>query len=456
MRRQLWLLAALAITASACGSDGPTPTPDRDAGEDAAHVRDHDATDVSPPPDDVGIDVTAVRDTAAEAHGPGETDASPDGSAPVDAMAPGADDAQDGRDAAPADDATVATTDAADADGADGRPPRAPLIRVPLAAQHMVIDRTRQRLYLTVGGDALEHANSVVVLDARDGSVISSTPVGSNPNVLALSDDGSTLWVGIGGELGIKRLDVAGAAPNVGPLHVLPHEPGAFGSPTAAAEMLVLPGSRDSTAVVLLGQGYYATMIFDDGVARPVAANRIGPIPTSLAAGPPGLLFGFNGNDTGFDFFTLKISATGVTQMTFPGLVSDFYTRIIFHAGRVYASSGETVDVTTPEHPVPGIKLPYWGAITGAGPNRLVILDRSKADVFQSGPSRIVVVDTTSQQAIANIDADQKLREWTGRGMRDVVFVGGDTLAVLGRNNAAPLTASSVIILHDPALNAAN
>ena len=51
---------------------------------------------------------------------------------------------------------------------------------------------------------------------------VSAIPVGSNPGALALSDDGSTLWVGIDGAHAFRKVTMTSTPPVVGPLIHLP------------------------------------------------------------------------------------------------------------------------------------------------------------------------------------------------------------------------------------------
>ena len=76
----------------------------------------------------------------------------------------------------------------------------------------------RNEIYASVSGDAEVYANTIVVVDPTTSSVVSTIPIGSNPGKLALSDDGSTLWVGIDGAHAIRKVTLTSTPPVVGPL----------------------------------------------------------------------------------------------------------------------------------------------------------------------------------------------------------------------------------------------
>ena len=85
----------------------------------------------------------------------------------------------------------------------------------------MVYDSSRDRLYVTIQGAASRYPNTVTTIDPRAAAVTASLPIGSDPNVVALSTDASTLWVGMDGSFSMRKVTLSGATPVVGPLHHL-------------------------------------------------------------------------------------------------------------------------------------------------------------------------------------------------------------------------------------------
>src|SRR5579884_3445677 len=64
-------------------------------------------------------------------------------------------------------------------------------------------------LYAAVAKTAPTGGNTVAAYNPATGALVWSVDVGDNPAVLALSDDGKVLWVGLRGAAGIQRIDVA-------------------------------------------------------------------------------------------------------------------------------------------------------------------------------------------------------------------------------------------------------
>jgi YVTN family beta-propeller protein len=100
-----------------------------------------------------------------------------------------------------------------------------------------------------VAGDAPEYPNTIVVVDPTTASVVSAIPVGSNPHTLALSEDGSTLWVGIDGARSFRSVTLTATPPTLGALRHLPKAtPSSYFN---ARSMATLPGAPQSIAMLM-------------------------------------------------------------------------------------------------------------------------------------------------------------------------------------------------------------
>lgn len=132
---------------------------------------------------------------------------------------------------------------------------------LPVVSNNMVYNPVNGLAYLSIPstGSTLS-GNSVVSMDPATGTFGTAIFVGSEPGVMAVSDDGKTLWVALNGTNAIRKVDlvngVAGAQYSVS----------ALGTSTSynVSAMLVLPGTTDSVAVT----NSNALGIFDAGVLR--------------------------------------------------------------------------------------------------------------------------------------------------------------------------------------------
>jgi len=273
--------------------------------------------------------------------------------------------------------------------------------------------------------------------------VTSSVFVGSNPASLALSDDGSTLWVGLDGSLEIREVDLGTDPPTPGAQHALP--PGEWGDPAHAGSMVVLPGTTGSVAVSLhifgLSPSFTGVVVLDDGVPRPTTTpGHTGA--SRLTLGPEGWLYGFNNLHTGFGFYAIQVAAGGVTQTEHEGLVDGFDTDIVYaEDGRVYATSGQVVDVSQPASPSLEGTFNYYGAVLPQPEAGRVLMLSAGWDL----PSPVLRnLDPTTFTQTAEVTLDGIEAEC----FYDLTTADGSTLAVIGNDGFG--SAPKIYLLENP------
>jgi hypothetical protein len=212
--------------------------------------------------------------------------------------------------------------------------------QVALQGRDIAYAATQGRMYVSIKGSSPGNGNSVISLDPLTGTIESSVFVGSEPNKLALSDDGRFLYVGLDGASAVRRVDLPALTPSL----QWGLSPG-----LVAGDIGVAPGMPNTVAVSRQSPGtsppLVGVTIYDDGVARPVSSpghtggNRIEFLES------PNVLYGFNNAHTGFEFFMIGIDAAGARHLSATGgLISGFYTDIYGAAGRIYGTDGSVVD----------------------------------------------------------------------------------------------------------------
>jgi hypothetical protein len=194
------------------------------------------------------------------------------------------------------------------------------------------------RIYASLPASAGARANTVVAIDPATGEITGSASVGSNPGALAISDDGSTLWVALDGSGDVRRLSLPDLTPGL-----------VFSLGGARAEeMHVMPGRPGTVAIALrntcCSPRHEGVAVYDNGVRRGNAsAGHTGS--NSIAFGSESLLYGYNNETTEFGFRTMAVNSGGVTVTRVTGgLIDRFYTRIAYAAGRVYSTNGVAID----------------------------------------------------------------------------------------------------------------
>ena len=301
----------------------------------------------------------------------------------------------------------------------------------------MAYDADRKLLYIAADATAALHPSSIVTVDASSAAVASFVPVGNDPQSLALSDDGSALWVGLTGERRVRRM-TPGATPVPGPVYGLPMLL-TTGDASVPASIAVLPGTPSSIAVEVHGERGYGRGVFilDDGQPR---ANFIQPPEVTasfLTNGPPGTLLGVGDSS---NFVVFHLGAAGATMESYGGLFNAYYnaTGFYYSAGAAYASTGEVIDLSDPEAPVPA------GRFAAGGPS-CKFASRTSTRVMMLCPGYgvggiLMMLDTTTFNRVGSLVTPAMPYEevWV-----KFVYLGGDAVAMLG-------STTSLQILHAP------
>jgi hypothetical protein len=243
------------------------------------------------------------------------------------------------------------------------------VIAINQAAQDIVYDPVNAVFYLSVTGTAAAHPNTISVLDPATATITSSQAAGSNPNVLAISDDSQFLYAGIDGAASVQRFTLPALHTDISyPLGAAPS-----GSTFFALDLQVAPGMPHTTAVSLGATGSPSAQggitIFDDATSRPTKApgfNNGGGLYASIQwSSDATALFAGNNEDSGFDFYTLAVNSSGVSlSQDFQADFNSFSNNIHFDAGTkfVYADDGHAIN------PASGLPIGNFNTNTlGAG-----------------------------------------------------------------------------------------
>lgn len=186
--------------------------------------------------------------------------------------------------------------------------------------------------------------NSVVGIDPSTGNVMRQIQVGSNPNKLAISTDGTQLFVGLDGAGAVAQVDLTnGAVVNQFSLS------NANNPVLTAAYLAAVPGSPNSVAVSMNANVFDGigsdVMIYDSGVARSIYPNNPG-----LVFGP--LSFGSSAStlylaNYGSTIEKLTVDSTGITGATSLFTSQNNVTSLQYDNGRLYMSTGAVIDATS-------------------------------------------------------------------------------------------------------------
>ena len=223
-------------------------------------------------------------------------------------------------------------------------PPPPRFAVVPLPNRGIAYDKGRGVLLVSVSDTVSVLGNHIVEMDPRTGALGRSVELPGGPSTIAVSDDGSRAYVALRNAPEVAEIDLGsfsivrsismGSDPTLGTLY--------------AVDLEVQPGNPEVIAVTrddCCSSGQGGAAIYDHGVQRPVSLPRTSS-PNRLTWGPtPETLYGYYSASTGYPFFVLTVSSTGVTA-TSPGRLITGNSDIEYAAGAVHATSGQVVDVT--------------------------------------------------------------------------------------------------------------
>ncbi len=267
--------------------------------------------------------------------------------------------------------------------------------QVTLTTNDIIYDAHSARIYASVPSSVGAGGNSVTPIDPVTGAVGTPVFVGSEPNRLAVSDDGSELYVGLDGADAVRRVNLPTQTPDLqfslGSASFL----GAY----SVGDLAVVPGNPHAVAVGRRYQGsspdIAGVAVFDDGVQRPTATPdhdggyflRFDPASGTL----------YGSEDYGSTLYTIGVSASGaVNQSHYAGLAEG---PITFDSGLIYSISGLAVDpvAQTVQGSFTGISTTFFG-----GYSTFVASDAAHGRIFflasdptgNSSTAQIIEYDT--------------------------------------------------------------
>ena len=145
-----------------------------------------------------------------------------------------------------------------------------------LRVNDVAYSQTTHMLYVSVPSSVGAGGNAVTEIDPVTGALGASVFVGSEPNKLALSDNGHTVYVGLDGAASVRRVDMATHTAST--QFRLGFDQGT-GTPYTAGDFAIMPGNPNAVAVARIQPGLSppgtGVAVYDDGVQRPNIALPI-------------------------------------------------------------------------------------------------------------------------------------------------------------------------------------
>lgn len=198
------------------------------------------------------------------------------------------------------------------------------------------------KLWASLPGSVLNIGNTLALIDPASASIVSTVPVGSNPNHMAGSADGHYLFIGLDGENAFTRFDLT--TQTAGPKYGL-----TCGSSNIcyASSLAVQPGAPN-TVVIARQQGSSPSeagvAVFDNGVQRTTATPGFTAPDYVWFSDTTGALYG---SDYYSGFWYLNLASSGVSVASTTNVVNGRFRvadgLAYFNSGRVFDPIGKTL-----------------------------------------------------------------------------------------------------------------
>jgi hypothetical protein len=215
--------------------------------------------------------------------------------------------------------------------------------KINLKANDVIYSPATDMLYATVPSSAGAAGNTITPVNPLTGEVGTPVFVGSEPNKLAISEDGQVMYATLEGAFSIRRFDVQTQTPG------LQFSVGGtdFYGFWAVNDLAVAPGEPGTVAVVRYKRSVSppeaGVAIFENGVQRPkTGAEHIAGSDFVAYSATASKLYGGGFYD---GLRTMTIDATGVASTTYAK--ESVGARIKVAGGLVYGSAGKVMNPDT-------------------------------------------------------------------------------------------------------------
>jgi hypothetical protein len=230
-----------------------------------------------------------------------------------------------------------------------------------LSTNDLVFDSTRRVIYATLNptGDA---GSGVLTIDPSSVTITGALSVGGLPSVLAISDDGSALYVGVNtpgappelfpgidGADSVRRIDLASMT--LGPAVSMGGN--TTTSTVTVGRIVAVPGSSTKYVVSLRQPGFtpdFAGLALYDGSTLLSQLDSFYGSGESITFADPATLIGCSNGQSPSELIEYSVT-TAITPV--PGgkvsglLTGGQGTRITFNGGWIFANDGQTVGAKT-------------------------------------------------------------------------------------------------------------
>ncbi|SKC03950.1 Por secretion system C-terminal sorting domain-containing protein [Soonwooa buanensis] len=225
---------------------------------------------------------------------------------------------------------------------------------IAIKTNKILYDKVSDKMFATVPSTNGSNGNSLAVISPKTISVDKTVFAGSEPTVMAISDNSAFIYVGFRGTNSVRKYDVAsqtfaapfsmGTSVSYGPLY--------------AGDIKVMPGSPNTIAVSKkqfnTSASFKGVAIYDEGVMRPTTSfnpeNFTYDSADIIAFESPEYILGISTGTSDSKLRRIKVTANGATDInqnvtltSYPGDFVIFEGKVIFDNGQVFDYKNSTL-----------------------------------------------------------------------------------------------------------------
>jgi len=210
----------------------------------------------------------------------------------------------------------------------------------------LVYDTNTDRIYVSIPSANGTNGNSIGIINSNNYTLENTIFIGSEPTILAISDDGQYIYSGFEGSSTVRRFNVITQSADIQFPLGTDDSTGSF----YADDIEVMPGQPTTIAVSRMNIGFSprheGVAIFDNEVMRSTTTqDHTGSNKIEFADASN--LFGFNNETTEFGLRRLSVNSGGITETNVvSNILSGFDVDFIYNNNRIYSSEGKVVDTS--------------------------------------------------------------------------------------------------------------
>ncbi|MBP8238453.1 MAG: T9SS type A sorting domain-containing protein [Saprospiraceae bacterium] len=300
--------------------------------------------------------------------------------------------------------------------------------RIAINTNDVIYVPGEDRIYATTKSGQ-PNGNRLCVINPYWGSIDTCYYVGENPGVLALSDDGTQLYIGLNTAPQVLVFNMH-TKQTEGILNLVSDF---LSNNTRAGQIRSLPGSPGSVVISRVSQtfnpGYSGLLVFDGIVRRPnVPYPYQGEIDV-FDFTDSGRMFGATVRSSGFELYEVNIGPEGPTiGASYEDFIANFPNDIKAEGELLYTSNGRVIDVSGSQPDLAGTFEVSTGARGGvpspdsnlvyfvtSGPSNSCIFERHNKTTFNRISSQVIPDVTGYLQNLILLGGDGKLAFWTDK-----------------------------------------